>query len=247
MNLPAANEQVGREDMSRKDIMREILITSGLDHPNVVPLIEFYIERKKVYMVFEMMKGGRLLEVVLKRLSEKDARLVFQQLVSGILYLHDRNVVHRDLKLENILLKEKGNLGTVRIADFGLAKQTTQPLQTMCGTLNYVAPDVIKETKHKKYEKSVDMWSAGVLLYILLSGQHPFTGTEDEVWDKILHANYGFNNQVWRNISSGAKDLIRKLLEINSDRRLTAEQALLDSWMFRVQPTQPHSTTTPRR
>lgn len=110
-------------------------------------------------------------------------------------------MAHRDLKLENILLAKRDDYESVRIVDFGLAKQTSRPLQTMCGTLNYVAPDVITRTKGQVYEKSVDMWSVGVLLYILLSGTQPFTGTEEQIFDKIIRAEYNFKSPMWKNVS----------------------------------------------
>ena len=171
-----------------------------------------------MYLVFDYMEGGRLLEVVRRKLNEDQARIVFKQLCEAIKYLHSRfvpsasvrcivegidlrGVAHRDLKLENILLAKRDDFESVRIVDFGLAKQTSRPLETMCGTLNYVAPDVITRTKGQVYEKSVDMWSVGVLLYILLSGTQPFTGTEEQIFDKIIRAEYTFKTPMWKHIS----------------------------------------------
>ncbi|GMH45008.1 hypothetical protein BSKO_12965 [Bryopsis sp. KO-2023] len=218
--------------MSREDIFREISISAGLDHKNIVPLIEFYVDKKKIYMIFELMSGGRLLEVVLQRPPEASTRKIFRQLIEGIGYLHSKNVTHRDLKLENILLERKDDLESIKIADFGLAKQTARPLQTMCGTLYYVAPEVIAEDRNKTYGKAVDMWSAGVLLYVLLSGLQPFAGKSDsQIFDKILGADYGFDKPQWRDTSDLAKDLVGSLLEISSTKRLTAAQVLEHPWM----------------
>lgn len=218
--------------MSREDIFREISIAAGLEHKNIVPLIEFYVDKKKIYMIFELMSGGRLLEVVLQRPPEASTRKIFRQLIEGIEYLHSKDVTHRDLKLENILLEKKNDLESIKIADFGLAKQTARPLQTMCGTLYYVAPEVISEDRNKTYGKAVDMWSAGVLLYVLLSGLQPFAGKSDnQIFDKILNADYGFDKPQWRDTSDLAKNLVESLLIISSTKRLTAAQVLEHPWM----------------
>lgn len=113
--------------------------------------------------------------------------------------LFHREVTHRDLKLENILLEKENDLESVKIADFGLAKRTSKPLQTMCGTLYYVAPEVISDDDTKEYGKAVDMWSAGVLLYVLLSGMQPFAGNDS--FDKILQGEYEFDKPEWKEAS----------------------------------------------
>lgn len=231
MTFPSASNP-NPDAMSREDIFREISIAAGLDHKNIVPLIEFYVDKKKIFMIFELMSGGRLLEVVLKRPPETSTKKIFRQLIEGIGYLHSKDVTHRDLKLENILLEKKDDLESIKIADFGLAKQTARPLQTMCGTLYYVAPEVIADDRNKTYGKSVDMWSAGVLLYVLLSGLQPFAGkTDNQIFDKILAADYGFDKPQWKDTSNLAKDLVSKLLEISSTKRLTADQVLEHPWM----------------
>lgn len=129
------------------------------------------------------------------------------------------------------MLEKHHDLNSIQIVDFGFAKLTSRPLETMCGTLNYVAPDVITRTEGQVYEKSVDMWSVGVLLYILLSGMQPFSGTEEQIFEKIVNADYNFKSPMWRSVSNSAKDLICKLLELSSDKRLTAEQALRHPWV----------------
>lgn len=231
MALPRLGAELTDEEMTREDVFREIKISAELEHPQIANMREFYVGRKKVYLIFDYMEGGRLLEVVRRKLNEDQARVVFKQLCEAIRYLHSRGVAHRDLKLENILLAKRDDFESVRIVDFGLAKQTSRPLETMCGTLNYVAPDVITRTKGQVYEKSVDMWSVGVLLYILLSGTQPFTGTEEQIFDKIIRAEYTFKTPMWKHISQAAKELITRLLEIDSDKRLTAEQALRHPWV----------------
>lgn len=219
-------------DMSREDIFREVAISAGLVHKNIVCLVEFYFDKKKIFMVFELMNGGRLLEVVLKRPPEESTRMIFRQLIEGIAYLHSQDVTHRDLKLENILLEHKDDLSSIKIADFGLAKKSSRPLQTMCGTLYYVAPEVIKDDKEKFYTKSVDMWSAGVLLFVLLSARQPFASkNENQIFDKILSADFGFDKPPWQEVSTEAKDLVCKLLEIDSRRRLTAAEVLQHPFM----------------
>lgn len=204
MTLPPAGVEPGDNESTREDIFKEIDILCGLNHENVVYLKEYFEESNKVYLITELVTGGELLEAVLQRgtYSEAEARLAFVQLLKGIAYLHSKNVVHRDLKLENLLLASPDEITKVKIADFGLAKQSADAMSTVCGTPQYVAPEVIQGGAHTVYGPEVDMWSAGVVLYILLGGYPPFWNeSEPALFEQIRRGKYTFDDPVWDVIS----------------------------------------------
>mmetsp|Transcript_68674 Transcript_68674/g.217208 ORF Transcript_68674/g.217208 Transcript_68674/m.217208 type:complete len:398 (+) Transcript_68674:259-1452(+) len=235
MALPPSGQSDDPDANTKEDIVKEINILINLDHPNVIYLREFYEEGNKMYLVTELVTGGELLDAVLESgtYSESDARECFKQLMMGIEYLHSKNVVHRDLKLENLLLAKKGDLHTVKVADFGLAKKAAEAqLATVCGTPQYVAPEVIAGIPGLAYTEGVDMWSAGVVLYILLSGYPPFyDDSEPALFDKIRRGDYSFDDPVWDTISESAKDLVRSLLVVDPNKRLSASQTLAHKWI----------------
>eukprot|EP00210_Caulerpa_lentillifera_P007251 g6937.t1 len=241
MALPAIGVQVADTENSREDIFKEIEILSRLDHENIVTLKEFYHDDQSVYLVSELLQGGELLEAVLNQdegYSEDIARSCFQQLMFGIEYLHSKGVAHRDLKLENLLLVTRGDISKMKITDFGLAKLTQgTEMSTVVGTPQYVAPEVIRGLPGLTYSVAVDMWSAGVILFILLGGYPPFYSKSDaELFELIRRGQWNFEDPVWRAVSSSAKNLISKLLVVEPEKRLTAEEALNHPWMKNKMP-----------
>ncbi|KAL6759504.1 kinase-like domain-containing protein [Haematococcus lacustris] len=177
-----------------------------------------------------MLTGGELLEEVLSRgsFTEQEARCCFVQLLRGIQYLHSRGVVHRDLKLENVLLASAGDIRHIKIADFGLAKRIAPD----AGLQTYVAPEVIMGLKGHQYGPGVDMWSAGVVLFILLGGYPPFwSESEPVMFEQIRKGAFTFNDPVWAFVTQEAKDLICSLLVTDPEHRLTATQALAHPWV----------------
>lgn len=235
MKLPREGAVLGPEEFTREDIFKEIDILMGLKHANVMYLKEYFVEDDKVYLICELLPGGELLDAVLENgsYSEADARSCFAQLLRGLVYLHDNGIVHRDLKLENLLLTKKDDISCIKIADFGLAKnQQVASLRTVCGTPQYVAPEVIMGGPSTKYGPAVDLWSAGVVLFILLGGYPPFyNDNEPALFQLIRRADYSFSDPVWNTISEDAKDLIRQLLVLDPNCRLTAKQALQHRWI----------------
>eukprot|EP00210_Caulerpa_lentillifera_P006174 g5899.t1 len=236
MGLPAIGVPVPDSQNSREDIFKEIEILSRLDHENIVGLLEFYYDDRNVYLVSELLKGGELLDAVLDQqegYSEDIARSCFQQLMLGIHYLHSEGVAHRDLKLENLLLVKRGDISRIKITDFGLAKLTQGgQMSTIVGTPQYVAPEIIRGLPGLTYSVAVDMWSAGVILFILLGGYPPFYSKSDaELFDQIRHGRWNFDDPVWKAVSKSAKDLISKLLVVDPEKRLSAEDTLNHSWM----------------
>jgi len=184
-----------------------------------------------LFIVMELMEGGELYDEIVKRktFTEADAATIVKQLCEALQYLHKRGIVHRDLKLENLLLKKKGGL-EIKLADFGLSKlYSGQALQTACGTPFYVAPDVLLGSG---YGPEVDMWSVGVLLYVLLSGRLPFAADSDaELFRLIIAGKLVWKTPQFDAVSAEGKDLISKLINTDPEHRYSAAQALSHQWI----------------
>ncbi|XP_078153231.1 CBL-interacting protein kinase 8-like [Carex rostrata] len=211
-------------------IKREISIMKLVRHPHVVRLHEVLASRTKIYIILEFITGGELFDKIMRhgKLSENDSRKYFQQLIDGVDFCHNKGVYHRDLKPENLLLDSQGNL---KISDFGLSALPdpgVSVLRTTCGTPNYVAPEVIS---HKGYNGALaDIWSCGVILYVLMAGYLPFDEVDlTTLYDKIGRAEYSFPR--W--FSNGAKSLIRRILDPNPDTRIRIEDIKADEWFLK--------------
>jgi len=220
------------EDMN--DITREIDIMGTIDHPNVVKLYEIFDEKSKMNLVMELVTGGELFDriVAKSQYTEKEASDTMKTLCQALMYLHEKNIVHRDLKPENILYKDSSPESAIKVADFGLARIVSgkDMMKTACGTPGYVAPEILKNQGYSS--GAVDVWSAGVILYILLCGFPPFYEEElPALFEQILHARYDFPSPWWDNISKEAKELIGKMLTIDPKKRITAEEVLKDPWI----------------
>jgi len=177
-----------------------------------------------------------------QKLTEPQTRRIFKQLLDGLKYLHDRNIVHRDIKPENILLTDR-NLG-VKLADFGLAKIIGEDSFTtsLCGTPSYVAPEILESTPNREYDRAVDIWSLGVVLYICLCGFPPFS---DELYSpenpytlsqQIKSARYDFPSPYWDSVDDLALDLIERMLQLNPEKRITVDEALRHPWLRELGP-----------
>jgi len=243
---PDSNKE-DRGGLTPEDIIAEIEILKGLDHPSIIQMKEYFLgSRGQVFIVTELLRGGELLDAMLNigTYTEAEARVVLRQVLNGLAYLHSRGVTHRDLKLENLLLAKKNDITTVRIADFGLAKalMKSRVMETTCGSPMYVAPEVIAG---KRYTPAVDMWSTGVILYILLAGAPPFDVVDNEplLFRRIMEGDYSLDTEEWASISEPAKDLVKKLMNLVPKDRPDADAALNHPWMtmaeeeLREQPT----------
>jgi len=217
---------------------REIDIMKKVDHPNVLKLQEVYETDETISLVMELVDGGELFYKIVEKgnYSEKDAVKIVRQMTQGVQYLHARGIAHRDLKPENLLCamdnRDEFKPFRVVIADFGLSKafDDGNPLKTSCGTPDYVAPEVI--TAEGEYDASVDMWSCGVITYVLLCGFSPFLSLDQTgLFEKIMKAEYDFPDPEWTHISENAKDFIRKLLVKERHERYTAQQCLAHPWL----------------
>eukprot|EP00232_Nephroselmis_pyriformis_P029139 CAMPEP_0182868158 /NCGR_PEP_ID=MMETSP0034_2-20130328/9142_1 /TAXON_ID=156128 /ORGANISM="Nephroselmis pyriformis, Strain CCMP717" /LENGTH=339 /DNA_ID=CAMNT_0025000549 /DNA_START=370 /DNA_END=1389 /DNA_ORIENTATION=- len=229
------DELAGLEASTHKEIMREIDIIKSISHPSIVHFEEYFHHDNKIYLITELLTGGEMLDALLELgvYSEGDARKCFIQLIQGLKYLHKNQVTHRDLKLENLILATKGDITTIKIGDFGLAKSLSEgQLQTVCGSPLYVAPEVVTNTNPGAYTPCVDIWSAGVVLFILLAGYPPFEDENEGVlFDKICAGQYDFDDEAWEEVSAEAKDIVSKLLTIDPKKRITADEALAHPWI----------------
>jgi len=184
-------------------------------------------------MVLELLSGGELFDRIVAKgsFSEHEAAVCMKEVIGAIKYLHSIGVVHRDLKPENLIYASKAEDAAIKVTDFGLAKhrKESEEMNTACGTPGYVAPEVLKNLK---YGPAVDMWSLGVILYILLCGFPPFYHESTaELYKQIKKGQYDFPDPYWTNISKEAKDLVRRLLTVDPKTRFTPDQCLEHEWI----------------
>ena len=233
MNIvePTNEEDLEEGGMTLPEIAEEIRLTISLASPQVVRIYDFYQTPKHVYVIMEFLRGGELLEAVMNlgSYSEKDAALIMKQLLTGLVNVHAHNITHRDLKLENLILAEKGNLRSLRIADFGLAKKmktSRGKLSAQCGSPAYVAPEIILG---QQYTPAVDMWAVGCILYCLLNGQLPFYEADEQAMFRRIAK--GEARPPAESVSEDARELIGQLLCADKVTRLTASEALEHRWI----------------
>ena len=213
----------------------EVNVLSRLSHPNIVNTKDIFMTENKTYIVMELVKGGDLFSRIMEHgyFSERNTRFIIRQVLEGIKYLHSQGIAHRDLKPENIMMVSDESLD-VKIADFGLSRMVDSGsfMSTLCGTPNYVAPEVIQR---KGYTNSVDIWSIGVITYVLISSSLPFfSDSKDELgslYAKIVKGDFEFRKkEVWDPVSQECKDFIRSLLVVDPEARPTAVEALENPW-----------------
>ncbi len=217
------------------EILNEIEILKNLDHPNIVKIFEFFIEADGYYIITEYCEYGELFnEIKLKGyFNEKIAANIMYQVFNAINYCHCTiKLIHRDLKPENIMIESidsENGFYNIKLIDFGTAKikQNDKNENKVLGSCYYIAPEVL----NKKYNEKCDIWSCGVILYILLCGNVPFNGRDErEIIQKIKLGKYDLNKKPFDNISEEAKDLIKQCLELNVNKRISAKNALEHPW-----------------
>ncbi|XP_043198886.1 calcium/calmodulin-dependent protein kinase type 1-like [Amphibalanus amphitrite] len=218
----------GKED----SLDNEVKVLRRLRHPNIVNLLETYEDKHKVYLVMEIVTGGELFDRIVEKGSytEKDASNLIRQVLAAVDFMHEQGVVHRDLKPENLLYFSPDEDSKIMISDFGLSKMEDSGIMaTACGTPGYVAPEVLAQ---KPYGKAVDVWSIGVIAYILLCGYPPFYDENDaNLFAQILKGEFEFDSPYWDDISDSAKDFIRQLMCVDAEKRYTCKEALQHPWI----------------
>eukprot|EP00007_Cunea_sp_BSH-02190019_P006559 CAMPEP_0174244000 /NCGR_PEP_ID=MMETSP0417-20130205/33629_1 /TAXON_ID=242541 /ORGANISM="Mayorella sp, Strain BSH-02190019" /LENGTH=444 /DNA_ID=CAMNT_0015323615 /DNA_START=20 /DNA_END=1350 /DNA_ORIENTATION=+ len=224
----------------RDVLMEEVNILKKVDHLNIIKIEEVIDTEDKLYLVLELVTGGELFEFIVKygTVPEDTTRILMKQMLEALYYLHENGIAHRDLKPENVLLKDD-TYSEIKISDFGLSRVVGEQsfMSTMCGTPQYLAPEVLNNPAvGKGYDKAVDLWSLGVIMYTMLAGYNPFddpaSGEEGpSVFDQVRLGEYTFPEEEWDRVSAGAKDLVRKLMTVDPAKRITAEEALQHPWI----------------
>lgn len=228
INKMKLNQKSSRNGSLLARLRVEIAICKRINHPNIVRIHEVFEDQHMVYLVMDYMEGGELFDQIIERgsLSEKEAADIVQKICVAMKYLHDQGISHRDLKPENVLLVSKSDITNIKLIDFGMSKvfgpgeiSTSSTL----GTPGYMAPEIMQS---KKYTEAVDMWALGVITYIILCGYMPF----DDSHGRATSWKTDFPPAEWNSISKQAKKLIEALLEVDPQRRPTAEKCLNNEW-----------------
>ncbi|KAK2995891.1 hypothetical protein RJ640_028299 [Escallonia rubra] len=237
-NQPVAVKIISKAKMttaiSIEDVRREVKILKALSgHKNLVKFYDAFEDAHNVYVVMELCEGGELLDRILSRggrYSEEDAKTIVVQIVSVVAFCHLQGVVHRDLKPENFLFTTRDEAAPMKLIDFGLSDfiRPDQRLNDIVGSAYYVSPEVLR----RSYSVEADIWSIGVITYILLCGSRPFWArTESGIFRSVLRADPNFDDSPWPAVSVEAKDFVRRLLNKDHRKRMTAAQALTHPWL----------------
>ena len=225
--------------VSQAKLRNEIDILRGLDHPNIVKMYEYFEDDKRLYVVMEKCEGGELYDQLLSvnSFSELQAANLVKQLLLAISYLHEKNIVHRDIKPENILFEEKNQLASIKLIDFGIAIRLSPGAREKeaVGSVFYIAPEVLDHD----YSEKCDLWSSGIIAYMILCGTPPFDGASDvDIIKSIRTSQVSFHQEIWKSFSAESKDFILKLVCPESGR-LTAAQALMHPWITNIEVPSP--------
>ena len=232
-----------KRQQDERKLFLEVSILSKLTHPNIMEIYEFYEDKANFYIVSELCKGGELFDKITEKgaFKESEACPIMLQLVSAICYSHDNNIVHRDLKPENIMLDSTKNSNPIiKLIDWGGARyfSKNKKMSTIKGTPYYIAPEVIKEV----YDEKCDIWSLGVIFYVLLCGYPPFFyvllcgyppfngDTDVEIIQNVQKGKFVFPEEEWGVISPECKDLIKKMLTYEPSKRISAKEILIHPW-----------------
>lgn len=218
-------------------VIEEVNILRALDHPNIITIFEVIRENNKLHIATELCTGGELFERIISTgyFSENLAARIMFDMIKAVMYCHNSGIVHRDLKPENLLFESKAPNALLKVIDFGTSKKLSPntKLKSLMGTAYYIAPEVIDG----RYDEKCDVWGCGVILYILLcnlylGGYPPFNGKSDsEIFKKIKSGKFSFSGFEWLKVSKEAKNLLKKMLTLDPNNRLSAKEVLRDPWL----------------
>ncbi|XP_043484475.1 ovarian-specific serine/threonine-protein kinase Lok-like [Leptopilina heterotoma] len=221
-----------------RKILNEVEILKKLRHPCVIKTEEVFNTKNSVYIVLELMEGGELFDRIRQTqtgLSDRNAKLIFYQVALAVQYLHSEGITHRDLKPENILLACDKEVTLVKVSDFGLSKfvDAETMMKTFCGTMMYVAPEILLTHGRGAYTNKVDVWSLGVILYTCLSALTPFNNNNPRIslYEQITQGLYNFPQSRFANVDEKAKDLIKCMMTLDPKKRLTIDQVIKHKWL----------------
>jgi len=221
------------KNRDKKVATSDVGILLGLEHKNLIRLKEIFESKSRLYLVQELVTGGELFDRIVNvgTYTEGEAAKAVKDIVSGLQYLHSWGIVHRNIKPENLLYENLAEDSSLKISDFGLSSILSPEVDmtSVCGSPGYTAPEILKG---ERYGKPGDMWSLGVIAYILLCGYEPFRSESPaELFKKIIKGQYEFSSPYWDVVGENAKDLVRKLLTVDTKRRLTSEAASKNCWV----------------
>jgi len=232
-----AVKTIDKSKVTRFDhIRREIELLRSIEHHNIMKMVDYYEDVDYVHIVTEIYTGGELFDEIINNttddgcLDEDQAAKIIKSILEAVQYLHDNDIVHRDIKPENILFEDAEG-SSIKLIDFGLSRKhgvNDTPMTTQVGTSYYMSPDVFQG----KYDRSCDLWSVGVVAYVLLCGYPPFGGeTNEEIRESILNGNLEFEDKIWGSLTKASRDFVSKLLRIDLTRISAVEKALQHPWI----------------
>jgi len=234
---PCAIKQISKPPANQRSMVKgEIAVMQKLDHPNVIKFFDHFEDNVNDYLIMELCSGGKVINFLarMQGYRESDAALLMKQVLLALDYMHDKNIIHRDVKPDNMLLESWRPLedNTLKLADFGLSCKCAPggEVRLSAGTPDYISPQAIDGC----YDSKTDMWSCGVSMYFLLCGYVPFRAqSEAGAYAAVKRGNFSFAASEWSNVSSDATDMIRLLLKLNPHERLSASDALNHVWLMR--------------
>lgn len=226
-----------KDDKALKSALAELKILKELDHPCIIRIFDAYQISTHFFIILEFMGGGELFDRIVKlgKFSDSQSKFTFNQILLAVKYLHNQDITHRDLKPENILLVGSEEDTIVKITDFGLSKVVGEGslMKTLCGTPSYLAPEVILSAEVSGYTPKCDCWSLGVILFIMLSGYPPFSNEiqEHSLTEQITKGIFSFPEKFWSDVDPNAIDLIKSLLKVDPDERISVNDAIAHPWL----------------